>query len=284
VTAPATAAKKQRRLFCEINPFCYRISLWKEWLLRDLRDFAGHEKYARRLAAAPLPALIKTHESLVVRILNGVDRQLQENKAVNLRLAIAHINGLVIHPGETFSFWKLIGNTTSRKGYLDGLVLTKGKIEQGIGGGLCQLANMVHWLALNSPLTVTEIWHHTDALFPDSNRRVPFGTGTSVFYKHRDYRFKNTTEQDVQLILYLQDGYLQGELRAQRPFPQTYQIAEEDAGYRLEGQDFYRVSRVYRYTVNADGSAAAKELVLDNHSKVMYDHALIPQGEIIYSN
>ena len=56
------------------------------------------------------------------------------------------------------------------------------------------MANMIHWLVLHTPLTVTELHHHSDALFPDVKRRVPFGTGTSISYKALDYRFKNTTE------------------------------------------------------------------------------------------
>lgn len=62
-------------------------------------------------------------------------------------------------------------------------------------------------MVLNSPLTVTELHHHTDALFPDSGRRVPFGTGTSIFYKNVDYRFRNDTDTPVQLLIW-QEGMI----------------------------------------------------------------------------
>ena len=61
----------------------------------------------------------------------------QHNKVTNLRLAIAHLVGLLIRPGQTFSIWYLVGRPTTRKGYLPGLVLNQGKITNGIGGGLC---------------------------------------------------------------------------------------------------------------------------------------------------
>jgi glycerol-3-phosphate dehydrogenase len=61
--------------------------------------------------------------------------QLQENKAVNLALAVKHIDGLLIRPGETFSVWKLIGRTTESRGYKEGLTITHGKPCKGIGGG-----------------------------------------------------------------------------------------------------------------------------------------------------
>lgn len=46
---------------------------------------------------------------------------LQRNKIVNLRLAAARLDGILLRPGETFSYWKLIGKPTRRKGYLDGM-------------------------------------------------------------------------------------------------------------------------------------------------------------------
>ena len=146
---------------------------------------------------------------------------------------------------------------------------------------MCQLANLIHWLILNSPLTVTELVHHSDALFPDSGRRVPFGTGTSVFYKNVDYRFMNTTDRTVQLLVWVDDKELFGELRAEREFPYIYRITEENQGYIEEDGVFYRVSRVYRVTLDRDRRVMRRELVLDNHSRVMYDYSLIPRDQII---
>ena len=207
--------------------------------------------------------------------------ELQQNKRTNLKLAAACINGIVIRPGETFSFWRLVGEPTAKRGYLDGLVINKGKLDRGVGGGLCQLANLIHWLVLNSPLTVTELTHHSDALFPDSGRRVPFGTGTSVFYKNVDYRFKNTTDRPVQLMIWLNDNELCGELRSTAAFPYIYRITEENQGYIEEDGVFYRVSKVYRITLDRERRIMRRELILDNHSKVMYDYSLIPDNQII---
>ena len=154
-------------------------------------------------------------------------------------------------------------------------------MKPGLAGGLCQLANMTHWLVLNSPLTVTELHHHSDALFPDDRRTVPFGTGTSVFYKNVDYQFKNTTNQPVQLLFWLTDTDLCGELRTTEPFPHRYRILERDSHFRKEADGWYRVSRVYRRVIDRQtGQLLAEELVLDNHSRVMYDPALIPPDQI----
>lgn len=271
---------KRRRLFCEISPVCYKISLKKEYLIRDVKDMVSRERFACQ-KSEPLPVLVKAHSSVILRQLEGVDMELQRNKAVNLKLAADKINGIIINPGETFSFWRLVGEPTAEKGYLDGLVIHNGKLDKGTGGGLCQLANLVHWLVLNSPLTVTELFHHTDALFPDSGRRVPFGTGTGVFYKNIDYRFKNTTDVPVQLLVWQSRGKLCGELRSSRAFPFVYRITEENHGFTEEDGVFYRVSRVYRLTLDRTRNIIKRELILDNHSRVMYDYSLIPENQII---
>lgn len=272
---------KKRKLFCELSPTCYKISLRKEYLLRDVHDMLSKEHFAEEKKTVPLPVIVKSHTSNILRKLEGVDMQLQRNKAVNLRLAAAEINGIVINPGETFSFWRLVGEPSEKRGYTEGLVISGGKLERGTGGGLCQLANLIHWLVLNSPLTVTELVHHSDALFPDSGRRVPFGTGTSVFYKNVDYRFKNTTDRPVQLMVWVDDNELCGELRAPAAFPYIYRITEENQGYIEEDGEYYRVSRVYRLTLDRERRVLRRELILDNHSKVMYDPSLIPRDQII---
>ena len=271
----------QRKLFCEINRTCYRISLAKEILRRNLKDLFSGQKIARERSGETLPVIVKSHSSILLRKLHGVDIRLQENKVTNIMLACSKINGLIIHPGEVFSFWKMIGNPTKRAGYKEGLVISKNNLSKGYGGGLCQLANMIHWLVLNSPLTVTELHHHSDALFPDDRRRVPFGTGTSVAFNSVDYRFKNTTDQDIQLLVWCEDGDLCGELRTTREFPNRYRLSEENHHFRKENGKFYRISQVYRTTIDRQtGKEVQIELILNNHSEVIYDYSLIPQDQI----
>ena len=270
-----------RKLFCEMNPLFYQISMKKEHLKRNLKDLRSKEDFAREHREEPLPNIVKAHSSILVRRLHGVDLRLQENKVTNIRLACEKINGLVIEPGQTFSLWKTIGSTTARKGYQEGLVISSGKVTSGIGGGLCQMGNMIHWLVLNSPLKVTELHHHSDALFPDERRRVPFGTGTSVCYNHIDYRFLNDTDQPVQLLTWIDGDSLCGELRSMKPFPNRYKLVEEDHYFSREGDAYFRNSKVYRIVIDRETDREiAKELILDNHSRVMYDPALIPKEQL----
>ena len=207
---------------------------------------------------------------------------MQKNKVKNLQLASKKIDGIIVNPGEEFSFWNLVGNATKRKGYVEGLVISNSQMKKGVGGGLCQMANMIHWLVLHTPLEVTELHHHSDALFPDVKRRVPFGTGTSISYKALDYRFKNTTDNPIQIRIWLDDTFLYGEIRSNVDLKYKYKIVEEDNYYAKEDDGkFYRNSKVYRIIIDKDTKKELKkELILNNHSQVMYDYDLIPKDEI----
>ncbi|MGN0638745.1 MAG: VanW family protein [Huintestinicola sp.] len=279
------AMQGRRKLFCECGKICYNISLIKEYLLRDIRDIIsvfGGTRFAKERSAEEMPVIIKGHLSVIARKLAGVDMELQRNKETNLKIAAERINGLMIRPGEVFSFWRLIGRPTAKKGYLEGLTISRGRLGRACGGGLCQLANLIHWLILNSPLEVTELHHHSDALFPDERRRVPFGTGTSVFYKNVDYRFKNTLSEPVQLLVWVDKGVLYGELRGNTSPEYRYVIREEGHHFAKEGEDYFRCSLVYRDVFDREsGELVRTELILTNHSKVMYDHSLIPKEEIV---
>lgn len=270
-----------RKLFCEYGPICYKISLFKECRKKEIKDLIKGKKFAKKIQKENLPYIWKGDAKVLLRELHGVDMQLQKNKVKNLELASKKIDGLIIKPGEEFSFWKLVGNATKRKGYLEGLIISNSKFKKGYGGGLCQLANMIHWLILHSPLEVTELHHHSDALFPDVKRRVPFGTGTSISYNALDYRFKNVTKYPVQLRLWLDDTMLYGELRGMEELENKYKLVEEDNHYAQENEIYYRNSKVYRIITNKKTKEElSKELILNNHSKVMYDYSLIPQEEI----
>lgn len=262
-----------RKLFCEICPLFYRISVMKCRMARHVQDVFFRPKFAKEKQNKKLPVVVYSHKSLIRRRLGDVDLQLQENKAVNLSISAPKVNGILIYPGETFSFWKLVGRTSASKGYREGLTISNGKTKKGIGGGMCQFTNLIHWMVLHSPLLVKELHHHDQYdLFPDYGRNVPFGTGTSIMYNYLDYRFVNHTDQTFQLLVWVTDKYLCGELRCEEPLNLSRQIVCEDEHFSKEGEVVYRNGRVYRETVDKEtGNLIHRELIRKNHAKVLYD-------------
>lgn len=233
----------------------------------------GKEKFAHEKDENPYPVVIYRHKSLIRRKLGNVDQTLQNNKAVNLALAAPHVNGIVIRPGETFSFWKLVGSTGAEKGYLEGLTISNKEAKPGVGGGLCQFTNLIHWMILHTPLQITEHHHHDGFdLFPDFNRQIPFGTGTSISYNYIDYRFFNPTQNTYQLLVWTDDTYLNGELRALEGQDCSYHIQVEQERFVRESDGIYRCGKVYRNVIDkGNGNCISKELIRINHAKVMYD-------------
>ena len=262
-----------RKLFCQLCPLTYKLSTWKGRALRHARDALSGQRFAAHRQDAILPVSVYKHSSLIRRRLGNVDMLLQENKAVNLALAAPVLTNVVIRPGETFSFWRLVGNATARRGFREGLTISDGRTKSGIGGGMCQMTNLIHWMVLHTPLTITEHHHHDGMdLFPDYNRQIPFGTGTSICYNYLDYRFRNDTDTTYQLLVRVDGEYLRGELRSDRPQPFTYHIKTEGEGFVEENRQFYRIGRVWRETLDPHtGTCTERTLLRENHARVMYD-------------
>lgn len=263
---------KKRKLFCEISPLTYKISVIKCQFMRYIKDL-----FTRNLTTSKnsklLPFTIYKQSSLIRRKLGDVDPLLQDNKAINLSLAAPKVSGVIIKPGETFSFWKLVSSCTVKKGYKEGLMISNGRTSKGIGGGMCQLTNLIHWMILHTPMQIIEHHHHDGIdLFPDYGRQIPFGTGTSIVYNYLDYRFKNTTDITFQLITYTSKEYLNAEVRANRPLECKYHIIVEDEFFSKEYEQVYRNGKVYRHCVDLKtGNLISRELIKINHAKVMYD-------------
>ncbi|MDE6342555.1 MAG: VanW family protein [Muribaculaceae bacterium] len=242
-------------------------------LMRKLRDLLSGNRFAGVSRGDRLPVVIYRHNSLIRRKLGNTQPALQENKAVNLSLAAPKVTGVIIRPGETFSFWRLVGKDSAAKGYREGLTISNGHPSSGIGGGLCQFTNLIHWMVLHSDLTITEHHHHDGLdLFPDFKRQIPFGTGTSIVYNYLDYRFRNDTDITYQLLTWTDGEYLRGELRADRQQPHSYHIHAEDEHFSKEDGIVFRNGIVMRDTIDKrTGECLASEIIRRNHARVMYD-------------
>lgn len=268
--------------FCEISPLTYRIAVEKNIIQRRVQDALSPVKFAKERQTELLPVCIYTHNSLIRRTLGQVDKRLQDNKAVSLGLAAPLVNGILIRPGETFSFWKLVGRCTAKRGFLPGMVLHDGKPQEGVGGGMCQFTNLLHWMALHSDLTIAERHHHDGYdLFPDFGRQVPFGVGTSILYNYLDYRLYNGTEDTFQLLVESDGEYLRGQLRCSRRPEHSWHISCEEEYFSQEGGAWYRNNAVYRRRVNRSTGKTEEKLLLQRaHARVMYDEMYIDKNKI----
>ncbi len=248
-----------------------RLGRWFFCWKRRFRWYFGQEKWAAQ-REAPLPALVFEHQTPLLRPLKNVDMYLQHNKVTNLHLAAKHLDGLLIRPGETCSFWQLVGRPTRRRGYLEGLVLENGKIGKGIGGGLCQLGNLLYWMALHTPLTVAERWRHSYDVFPDAGRTLPFGSGATLAYNYIDLQLRNETDQPWQLRVWVSATHLHGEVRAAQLPLEKYEVMETEHFIQHEPWGGYSRHNciVRRVNDRVSGQLLREDPVTENHALMMY--------------
>jgi vancomycin resistance protein VanW len=243
----------------------YRMKRYLDW-------YTDGKKYSMQKLESKLSNVIFSHKTPLLRQLKDVDMWLQHNKVINLTIAAKRLNGIILKPGETFSYWRLIGNTSKQKGYVDGMILHYGKVTTGVGGGLCQLSNLIYWMTLHTPLTVTERYRHSYDVFPDSNRNQPFGSGATCAYNYLDLQIKNETNYTYQLVLTLTDSYLIGEWRAEVPPTRKYEVYEKEHWITQEYWGGYaRHNKIHRKAFNLDQELIDDEFITENHAIMMYE-------------
>lgn len=237
----------------------------------------ARSKWEGSLETSPYSYLAVAHESLLLRKLKNVDMWLQHNKVRNLQIAIRQLDRLVIRPGEIMSFWKRVGSPSKQKGYLKGMELLEGDFRAAYGGGLCQLSNLIYWMTLHTPLTVTERYRHQYDVFPDSNRTLPFGSGATVAYNYIDLQIRNDTPYTFCLHLFLTDTHLAGEWCTDQPIPMRYEVFEKNHRITQEYWGGYvRHNQIWRRVYAGGSDLPQEELVTENHAFMMYS-PLLPE-------
>ncbi|WP_159887387.1 VanW family protein [Paenibacillus puerhi] len=263
---PKPIRRSRLRLIAGIS--YYRLRRYWQWLRMD-----SHVSRVRRLE--PLAHVVFAHRTPLLRNLQDVEMWLQHNKVMNLKIASGRIHGVCLRPGETFSYWRTIGKPTRRKGYVPGMLLQHGKVKVGIGGGLCQLSNLIYWMTLHTPLVVTERYRHSYDVFPDAGRTQPFGSGATCFYNYIDLQIKNPTQSTYQLCLYMTGDELVGEWRSDSPSPYTYEIIEKRHWFTQELWGGYiRHNELYRNRYDLQGQLLGEEFIAENHALMMYEPCL----------
>jgi vancomycin resistance protein VanW len=255
---------KRSKLRIALGTLYYRCKRYIEW-------YFGKTKFAKEFQNKPLAFTIFTHQTPLLRQLKEVDMWLQHNKITNLKIAAQKMNGIIIKPGETFSYWKLIGRPTGKKGYVKGMVLFYGGFKHGVGGGLCQLSNLIYWMTLHTPLEISERHRHSFDVFPDSNRSQPFGSGATCAYNYLDLRIYNPTQQPYQLHVYLTNDHLVGEWKTIIQPQNSYEIYEKDHKITQEYWGGYlRHNLIYRRVFNQSKELIDDQYITENHALMMY--------------
>ena len=130
-----------------------------------------------------------------------------ETRSNNIRLAAAAIDGLILLPGEVFSYNEALGERTAERGYGESSAYSFGKVVEEVGGGICQLSSELYVCCL---LADEEIVERTNHAYYQSY--VPYGFDATVSWGGPDFRFRNSGDYPLQIRARVTDAVLTVEL------------------------------------------------------------------------
>lgn len=108
-------------------------------------------------------------------------------RSTNIELSTKSINSKLLMPGETFSFNKTVGNSTTDRGYKLAPVIVGKKVELASGGGVCQVSTTLYNAILRANISSVERYKHSL-----HSSYIDVGMDATIAYGLLDYRFKNT--------------------------------------------------------------------------------------------
>ena len=123
------------------------------------------------------------------------------DRTTNLAIACKKINGYVVAPGEVFSYNQVLGKRTSANGYKEAAVYVAGGVENGLGGGICQISSTLYNAVLLSDLGIEERHNHSY-----TTSYIEAGKDATVSYGSLDFKFKNTRQYPIKIEAYIKAG------------------------------------------------------------------------------
>lgn len=125
------------------------------------------------------------------------------NRTANLELACKALNGVVLNPGETFSFNDTLGERTTAKGYKSAPAYSGDDLVNQVGGGICQVSSTLYCSTLLADL---EIVSRTNHGFPVNY--INYGMDATVSWRSPDFKFRNNTNYPIKIEASVSGGYV----------------------------------------------------------------------------
>ena len=145
-----------------------------------------------------------------------------DNRNNNVSLAAQAINGLVMNPGETFSFNGTVGQRTTGKGYKEAGAFANGKTVYEVGGGICQVSSTLYYCTLLADLKIVDRDCH---MFPVSY--LPLGMDATVSWGGPDFKFRNNTDYPIKLVAYVDGLSLHVSIKGTKANDHTFEMSSD---------------------------------------------------------
>jgi len=166
------------------------------------------------------------------------------NRSTNIRLATKQIDGVVLMPGESFSYNQVVGKRTVARGFRVAAVYSNGEVSEGVGGGICQVSSTLYNSVLLSNLKVTARKNHTF-----NTGYVPVGQDATVSWGGPDFVFENNRNYPIRIVASVSGGSVT---------TQIYGL-KQDTDYEVKVRSSVIGSIPYKTTYKNDSSLAPGE-------------------------
>lgn len=170
--------------------------------LKELEDETNLKDNKMEIAANLISPKIKTEDvnTLGIKELTGTGKSQFKGSIAervhNIKLAAGKLNGLVIAPGEIFSFNQAVGDVSEATGFKKAYIIRQGRTILGDGGGVCQVSTTLFRAALNAGLPIEERHAHAYRVSYYEQDSQP-GLDATVFDPNADLKFKNDTPAHI---------------------------------------------------------------------------------------
>ncbi len=164
-----------------------------------------------------------------------------KSRTTNLKIASSKINGIVLMPGEEFSYNKTLGPRTTATGYKNGKIFSNGQVVDGIGGGICQISSTLYNAVLYANLEVTERRNHQ---FVPSYLKA--GLDATVVYGSQDFKFKNSRNYPIKIVSEVSNGIAKIEILGIKEDIE-YEIKIQPIILKSNSNNIKSVTYKYRY-------------------------------------
>ena len=174
------------------------------------------------------PTLHADTELLTISSFTTSVQDQEFNVRTNIALAAAKLNGVVIQPGEVFSFNRVVGDGSSANGFLTGRVLYQDTVAYEPGGGICQVSSTLFNALLLAGCSITERYRHSRPV-----RYVPLGLDATIRYGKKDLKMKNLHSYPVYIFASVNDRSLSIVIKSERDLQNLYEVITEEEEINL---------------------------------------------------
>lgn len=270
----------KRKRLTQVLPWLFPLRVRQQRFCFYLKLRLDANRYSVSRGDEPLSCKLFETSCPMRNHTTGLPMIYQENKVFNLKLAAAPLTGLMIRPGETFSFWLAVRRADKHTPYKEGLATVNGRLVPLKGGGLCQLSNLLFWMFLHTPLTIVERHGHGVKDFPEPPSNAPAGVDAAVSEGWLDLRVRNDTNIAYQISIDFDEEQITGRILINRDEGLCYLVTGEKTRYIREESGIFEETDIMQHVIDTcTGQRLSSKKLYRNRCRIGYP---LPNETILF--